>query len=37
MNFDVKRIFVEKRQGFNTEALNLLSSLKNNLNIDNLE
>ncbi len=36
MNSDVRRIFSEKRQGFNTEALNLLSSLKNNLNIDKL-
>ena len=36
MNFDVKRIYVEKREGFNTEALNLLSSLKENLNIDKL-
>ncbi|MDD3226207.1 MAG: phosphoribosylformylglycinamidine synthase [Tissierellia bacterium] len=36
MNFDVKRVFVEKRVGFNTEALNLLSSLKENLNIEKL-
>ncbi|HPW99386.1 MAG TPA: phosphoribosylformylglycinamidine synthase, partial [Sedimentibacter sp.] len=36
MNFDVKRIFVEKRPGFNTESLNLLNSLKEGLNIDKL-
>lgn len=36
MNFDVKRIFVEKKEGFNTEAINLLSSLKENLNIEKL-
>ena len=36
MNFDVKRIYVEKRAGFNTEARNLLSNLKENLNIEKL-
>jgi phosphoribosylformylglycinamidine synthase len=36
MNFDVKRVFVEKRAGFNTEALNLLNNLKENLNIEKL-
>ena len=36
MSFDVKRVYVEKRAGFNTEALNLLNSLKENLNIEKL-
>lgn len=36
MNFDVKRIYAEKRQGFNTEAVNLLNNLKENLNITKL-
>ena len=36
MNFDVKRIFVEKKPGFNTEALNLLKSLKEILSIEKL-
>lgn len=37
MNFDVKRVFVEKRIGFNTEALNLLNNFKDNLKLDGLE
>lgn len=37
MNFDVKRVFVEKRNGFNTEALNLLNNFKENLKLDCLE
>jgi len=37
MDFDVKRVFVEKRIGFNTEALNLLSNFKENLKLDSLE
>ncbi len=36
MSFDVKRVYVEKIAGFNTEALNLLNSLKENLNIEKL-
>ncbi|MFA6777532.1 MAG: phosphoribosylformylglycinamidine synthase [Bacilli bacterium] len=36
MNLDIKRVYVEKRLGFNTEALNILSSLKEDLNIDKL-
>ncbi len=36
MNLDVKRIFVEKRPGFNTEALNLFKNLKEILSIENL-
>jgi phosphoribosylformylglycinamidine synthase len=37
MNFDVKRVFVEKRNGFNTEAINLLNNFKKNLKLDHLE
>jgi len=37
MNFGVKRVFVEKRNGFNTEALNLLNNFKENLKLDRLE
>ncbi|MGB4438650.1 MAG: phosphoribosylformylglycinamidine synthase, partial [Sedimentibacter sp.] len=33
MNFDVKRVFVEKKQGFNTEAMNLMSNFKENLKL----
>ncbi|MEL7646524.1 MAG: phosphoribosylformylglycinamidine synthase [Sedimentibacter sp.] len=36
MNFDVKRVFVEKKQGFNTEALNLLNNFKENLQLEGL-
>lgn len=36
MNFDVKRVYAEKRLGFNTEAMNLLNNLKENLNIGKL-
>ena len=36
MNFDVKRVYAEKRLGFNTEAINLLNNLKENLNIGKL-
>ncbi|MDF2676674.1 MAG: phosphoribosylformylglycinamidine synthase [Bacillota bacterium] len=37
MNFDVKRVYVEKREGFNTEALNLLHNFKDNLKLQNLK
>lgn len=37
MNFDVKRVFVEKRNGFNTEALNLLNNFKGNFKLDCLK
>ena len=37
MNSDVKRVFVEKREGFNTEALNLLNNFKDNLKLDCLK
>lgn len=37
MNSCVKRIFVEKREGFNVEAKNLLSSLTENLNLNTLK
>ncbi len=36
MNFDVKRVFVEKKQGFNTEAMNLMNNFKENLKLDKL-
>ena len=32
---EVKRIFVEKRKGFDVEAVNLLADLKQNLGIKN--
>ncbi|MGN0470916.1 MAG: phosphoribosylformylglycinamidine synthase [Acutalibacteraceae bacterium] len=34
---DVKRIFVEKRPGFDVEALNLSADLKSNLGLKNIE
>ena len=34
---EVKRIFVEKRKGFDVEAVNLLADLKQNLGIKNAE
>lgn len=37
MNFDVKRVFVEKKLGFNTEALNLLNNFRENLQLENLK
>ncbi|WP_326908624.1 phosphoribosylformylglycinamidine synthase [Sedimentibacter sp. MB31-C6] len=37
MNFNVKRVFVEKRNGFNTEALNLFYNFKENLNLSSLK
>lgn len=37
MNFDVKRVFVEKKKGFNTEAINLLNDFKENLQLNNLK
>ncbi len=37
MNFDVKRVFVEKRSGFNTESINLLNDFKENLQLNNLK
>lgn len=36
MNLDVKRIFVEKKEGFNTESLNLFKSFKENLDLKDL-
>lgn len=36
MNLDVRRIFAEKKLGFNTEAVNLLNNLKENINLDKL-
>ncbi len=36
MNPSVKRIFVEKKEGFNVEAINLLNNLTENLNLKNL-
>jgi len=36
MNFDVKRVFVEKKQGFNTEAVNLMNNFKENLKLNKL-
>ncbi len=37
MNFDVKRVFVEKRSGFNTESINMLNDFKENLQLNNLK
>ncbi|HAQ41350.1 MAG TPA: phosphoribosylformylglycinamidine synthase, partial [Clostridiales bacterium] len=37
MNFEVKRVYVEKKQTFNTEAINLKNNFKENLQLDNLE
>lgn len=37
MDFDVKRVFVEKKLGFNTEALNLLNNFRENLQLENLK
>jgi len=37
MNSEVRRVFVEKKNGFNTEALNLLNNFKENLKLDHLE
>ena len=34
---DVKRVFVEKREGFDVEALNLMADLKNNLGLKTIE
>ncbi|KXZ39125.1 phosphoribosylformylglycinamidine synthase [Alkalithermobacter thermoalcaliphilus JW-YL-7 = DSM 7308] len=34
---NIKRVFVEKKSGFNVEAMNLLKDLKENLKINNLE
>lgn len=36
MNFDVKRVYVNKKQGFNTEELNLLANFKENLKLEGL-
>jgi phosphoribosylformylglycinamidine synthase len=33
----IKRVFVEKRKGFNTEALDLMETFRKNLNIQKLE
>lgn len=37
MNFDVKRVFVEKKLGFNTEAINLLNNFRENLQLEKLK
>jgi len=37
MNFDVKRVFVEKKTGFNTESINLFNDFKENLQLNNLK
>lgn len=37
MNFEVKRVYVEKLSGFNTEAINLKNNLVENLQISKLE
>ncbi|MGD9568899.1 MAG: phosphoribosylformylglycinamidine synthase [Sedimentibacter sp.] len=37
MNFEVKRVYVEKKQFFNTEATNLKNNLSLNLMLDNLK
>ena len=37
MNFNVKRIYVEKKPGFNTEAINLKINFEKNLNLTNLK
>ena len=37
MNFEVRRVYVEKRQGFNAEALNLKADFAENLQLDNLK
>ena len=36
MNLGVKRVFVEKKEGFNIESKNLLKDLSENLNLKNL-
>lgn len=37
MNFEVRRVYVEKKQSFNTEAINLKNNFKENLQLNNLE
>ena len=37
MNFDVRRVFAEKKLGFNTEAVNLLNNLKENIYLEKLK
>lgn len=37
MNFEVKRVYVEKAIGFNTEAINLKNNFVENLQLNNLE
>lgn len=37
MGFEVRRIYVEKKPGFNTEAINLKANFKENLRLNNLE
>lgn len=37
MNFEVKRVYVEKKQIFNTEAINLKNNFSENLNLKNIE
>ena len=36
MKNDVKRIYVEKKAGYNVEAVNLLSDIRQNLGLDNI-
>ncbi|MDD2493911.1 MAG: phosphoribosylformylglycinamidine synthase, partial [Tissierellia bacterium] len=36
MKSGVKRVFIEKKNGFNTESINLLNNFKDNLNLNNL-
>jgi len=37
MNFEVRRIYVEKKHGYNTEALNLKVNFAENLQLNNLK
>lgn len=37
MNFDVKRVFAEKKTGFNTESINLMNDFKERLQLKNLK
>ena len=37
MNFDVKKVFVEKKAGFNTESISLLNDFIENLQLNNLK
>lgn len=37
MNFEVRRIYVEKKHGYNTEAINLKNNFAENLQLNNLK